>query len=122
MFAFLTILLVILSLFIIMIVLVQNPKGNAMTSGFAGAASNIIGVQKTGDVLEKATWGTMALLMFIAFVTAFFIPRTKEGEVLRSRTEQQMSAPMAPVAPVAPQGITPISPDGQAAPQPGAAE
>lgn len=115
MFAFLTILVVIISLFVILIVLIQNPKGNAMTSGFAGAASNIIGVQKTGDVLEKATWGSMGLLLFIAFVTVFFMPKAKEGVQQKSKTEQLMTAPSAPVAP---QGIAPMTPSGeQGAPQ-----
>jgi preprotein translocase subunit SecG len=115
MFAFLTILLVIISLFVILIVLIQNPKGNAMTSGFAGAASNIIGVQKTGDVLEKATWGSMGLLLFIAFVTVFFMPKAKEGVQQKSKTEQLMTVPSAPVAP---QGIAPMTPSGeQGAPQ-----
>ena len=97
MFEVLTVLLVIVSLFIILIVLLQSPKGSGtMGTAFGGAASNLIGVQKTGDVLERSTWGAAILLLFLAFSTAFFLP--KEGtQTTKTRIEQ--SAPSAPAAP-----------------------
>ncbi len=42
-------------------VLIQNPKGGGLVSG--GASSNMFGVQRTGDVLEKGTWVLMTLLV-----------------------------------------------------------
>ncbi|WP_437920558.1 preprotein translocase subunit SecG [Sphingobacterium sp. LRF_L2] len=61
---FLIILIVLTSLLLALIVLVQNPKGGGLSSGFAGS-SNLMGVQRTGDFLEKGTWGlAIALMVF----------------------------------------------------------
>lgn len=46
-------------LLLILIVLVQNPKGGGLSSTFAGS-NQILGVKKTNDFLEKATW-TLAI-------------------------------------------------------------
>lgn len=108
MFSVLTILLVVVSLFIILVVLLQSPKGSGtMGSTFGSAASNIIGVQKTGDVMEKSTWGAAVLLLVLAFTTSFFLPK-KGGESSKTRVEQSAPAQSAP-APSAP--ATPLSPN-----------
>ena len=39
--------------------MVQNPKGGGLSSTFAGS-NQILGVKKTNDFLEKATW-TLAI-------------------------------------------------------------
>lgn len=38
------------------VVLIQNPKGGGLATGFTGV-SQIGGVKRTTDFLEKATWG-----------------------------------------------------------------
>ncbi len=61
---FLIILIVLTSVLLALIVLIQNPKGGGLSSGFAGS-SNLMGVQRTGDFLEKGTWGlAIALMVF----------------------------------------------------------
>jgi preprotein translocase subunit SecG len=47
-------------------VLAQNPKGGGLSSQFgAGGAANLMGVKRTGDLLEKMTWGcAIALVVF----------------------------------------------------------
>lgn len=75
MYILLTVLLILVSLFILAIVLVQNPKGGgAMGSAFGGAASNIIGVQKAENTLEKLTWGGAILLLIFSVTSTFFLP------------------------------------------------
>ncbi len=55
---FVLILILIFALLLILVVLAQNPKGGGLSSQFGGSgASNIIGVKKTNDLLEKLTWG-----------------------------------------------------------------
>lgn len=46
-----------------MVILVQNPKGGGLATGFQGAAQ-IGGVQKTANFLEKATW-YLAIALFV---------------------------------------------------------
>jgi len=47
------------------IVLIQNPKGGGLSSNFS-SSSQLLGVQKTGDILEKGTWFLAILLMVLA--------------------------------------------------------
>ncbi|NQD72079.1 preprotein translocase subunit SecG [Sphingobacterium shayense] len=61
---FLIVLIVLASALLGLIVLIQNPKGGGLSSGFSGS-SNLMGVQRTGDFLEKGTWGlAIALMVF----------------------------------------------------------
>lgn len=60
----LIVLIVLTSVILGFFVLIQNPKGGGLSSGFAGG-SNLMGVQRTGDFLEKGTWtGAIALIVF----------------------------------------------------------
>lgn len=60
---FLIVLIVIVSLLMALVILVQNPKGGGLATGFQGVAQ-IGGVQKTADFLEKATW-YLAIALFV---------------------------------------------------------
>jgi preprotein translocase subunit SecG len=61
---FLIILLIIICVALGLFVLVQNPKGGGLATG--GAGSNMFGVQRTGDVLEKGTWVLLTLVVVIS--------------------------------------------------------
>ena len=63
MLTFIIILIVIVSVLLGLIVLVQNPKGGGLATGFQGA-SQIGGVKKTTDFLEKTTW-VLAVCLFV---------------------------------------------------------
>jgi preprotein translocase subunit SecG len=58
---FLVILLIIFCIALALFVLIQNPKGGGLATG--GAGSNMFGVQRTGDVLEKGTWVLLTLIV-----------------------------------------------------------
>lgn len=60
---FLIILLIIICVALGLFVLIQNPKGGGLATG--GAGSNMFGVQRTGDVLEKGTWVLLTLIVVI---------------------------------------------------------
>ncbi|PWK76496.1 preprotein translocase subunit SecG [Mucilaginibacter oryzae] len=47
-----------------LIVLIQNPKGGGLASNFS-SSSQLMGVQKTGDFLEKGTWALAIALMVL---------------------------------------------------------
>ncbi|MEG1643897.1 MAG: preprotein translocase subunit SecG [Bacteroidales bacterium] len=71
---FITILIVLASIFLILIVLVQNSKGGGLASGFA-STNQIMGVRKTTDFLEKATWGLAFTIVVLSIISAAFISR-----------------------------------------------
>ncbi|MBC8054834.1 MAG: preprotein translocase subunit SecG [Sphingobacteriaceae bacterium] len=64
MFITLVILAIIICILLALIILIQNPKGGGLSSGFAGS-NNVMGVQRTGDFLEKGTWVLIVSLMVI---------------------------------------------------------
>ncbi len=59
----LSILIILTCTILILAVLVQNPKGGGLASGFS-SGSQVMGVRRTADFLEKATW-TLAVLLFV---------------------------------------------------------
>jgi len=61
---FLIILLIIICVALGLFVLIQNPKGGGLATG--GSGSNMFGVQRTGDVLEKGTWILLTLVVIIS--------------------------------------------------------
>ncbi len=73
------ILIVILAVLLVLVVLVQNPKGG-LGSAFGGSgASQLMGVKKTGDILEKLTWGfAIAIIVLSLAANSFLKPMGME--------------------------------------------
>jgi preprotein translocase subunit SecG len=60
-----SVLIFLVCLLLILVVLVQNPKGGGLASGFSGS-NQMMGVRRTTDFLEKATWSMAALLLVLS--------------------------------------------------------
>lgn len=60
--SFITVLIIIVGLLLGLVVLIQNPKGGGLASGFSGA-NQFGGVQRTNDFLDKSTW-TLVIALF----------------------------------------------------------
>lgn len=88
MYVFISILILIASLLLIGIVLVQNSKGGGLASGFS-SSNQIMGVRKTTDFLEKATWGLAGFVIVFSIVATAFIPRA--GHEKQSEIKQQVN-------------------------------
>ena len=58
---------------LILIVLVQNPKGGGLSSSFS-SSNQYMGVKRTADFVEKATWGFAAALLVLS-ILATIVPR-----------------------------------------------
>ena len=69
-------LIVLVSVLMCLIVLIQNSKGGGLAAGFA-SSNQIMGVRKTTDFLEKATWTLAGLMVVISILAAYSLP-TKE--------------------------------------------
>ena len=82
------VLIFIVCILLVLIVLVQNSKGGGLASNFQ-ASTQIMGVKKTADFLEKATWGLAAALLFLSILGSAFIPRNETG-VDRSMVQDQI--------------------------------
>jgi preprotein translocase subunit SecG len=67
-------LIIIAALLLILVVLAQNPKGGGLSSQFGGSASSqIMGVKRTSDLLEKLTWGLAIFILAFSLGINFFI-------------------------------------------------
>lgn len=60
--SFITVLIIIVGILLGLVVLIQNPKGGGLASGFSGA-NQFGGVQRTNDFLDKSTW-TLVIVLF----------------------------------------------------------
>jgi len=59
--------------------MIQNPKGGGLSSAFGGG-NQIMGARKTSDFLEKTTWTLAIILVSLALLSNFAIPRTGKAE------------------------------------------
>jgi preprotein translocase subunit SecG len=73
MFTVVIILIIIVSLLLMLVVLAQNSKGGVGSQFGGSAASQVMGVKKTSDFLEKLTWGLAIVLMILTVSTKFMI-------------------------------------------------
>ncbi len=73
MYSVITSLIIIISIFLIITVLMQNAKGGGLAQNFAGQ-QQLLGVRKTTDFLEKATWTLAATIVLLSFVSVALIP------------------------------------------------
>lgn len=83
------------SILLVLVVLAQNSKGGGLSSQFGGStASNLIGVKKTGDLLEKLTWGLAITVMTLALATNLTTPNAGAGsDDLLDRAKDQIDVP-----------------------------
>ncbi|MCU0420589.1 MAG: preprotein translocase subunit SecG [Cyclobacteriaceae bacterium] len=85
------------SILLVLVVLAQNSKGGGLTSQFGGSgASNLIGVKKTGDLLERLTWGFAVAVMVLSLSTSLVGKSTTASpasEIIENAQGQQTTAP-----------------------------
>ncbi len=73
MYTLISVLIIAVCIFLTLIVLVQNSKGGGLAANFS-ASNQIMGVRKTADFLEKATWTLAGSLVLLCLVAALIIP------------------------------------------------
>jgi len=92
---FLMVLVIIASVLLIFVVLVQNPKGGGLNSNFS-SQNQVMGVRRTADVLEKATWILAIAIVLFSFLGAFSAPKAETNEPNeKQKTEQKADQPAA---------------------------
>lgn len=74
MITFLTILIALVCVLLMLVVLIQNPKGGGVDSTFGGAGANqMFGAAKSTDLIEKITWGLAIVLFALCIITAIMV-------------------------------------------------
>src|SRR5258708_29280905 len=97
MYLLLVIIAIIVCVLLGMIVLIQNRKGGGLTSNFS-SSSQLMGVQKTGDFLEKGTWILAISLMVLSLAINISVKggSVKNDSPVSSSTVEKASKPTAP--------------------------
>jgi preprotein translocase subunit SecG len=79
----LIILAMVASVLLVLVVLAQNAKGGGLSSQFGGSgASNLIGVKKTGDILERLTWAFAIAIMAFSLGANLLDSSTGSDDIL----------------------------------------
>ena len=97
--AIITVLIIIVCILLILIVLVQNSKGGGLSSSFS-SSNQIMGVRKTSDFLEKATWGLAGALLVLCLLST---PSGSTAGAPEESTAESVTKKKAAEAPVLPQ-------------------
>ena len=98
-FTILAVLVRIASVFVTLIVLLQNGKGGGLASNFV-AGNQTFGVRQTADILEKITWGLVAFIFVVSIVTTFTLNTGSREVDYTEKMETEAPAPEFPSAPV----------------------
>ena len=93
MYVFISALILLVCGLLILVVLVQNSKGGGLASNFQ-SSNQVMGVRRTADFLEKATWTLAITLVVLSVLSTKVVPhRTveKEDTMLKEQLEQNES-------------------------------
>ncbi len=87
-----SVLIILVCVFLILLVLVQNSKGGGLAANFS-SSNQIMGVRKTTDFLEKATWTLSISLLALSLFASASIPRVGDQQ---SRIQEQIDRAVDP--------------------------
>jgi len=127
MYLVLVILILLVCFLLALVVLAQNPKGGGLSNQFgAGGAANLMGVKRTGDLLEKLTWGFAIGVIVLTLGTHMITggssaPARSVNQQAAQRSTSTVPTPPVPTPPGAPAPGAPASQQPAApatAPQP----
>jgi preprotein translocase subunit SecG len=91
----LSVLITIVCLLLIGVVLIQNSKGGGLSSSF-GQGNQVMGVRKTTDFLEKATWGLAIGLLVLCLASAATIGGGNTEGTSESALKDQINSVQLP--------------------------
>jgi len=104
MYVLISVLVILVCIFLILIVLVQNSKGGGLAANFS-SQNQMMGVRRTADFLEKATWTLAVALLFLCLLASATIQRNRGGEqrsIIEDQIENAINPEEAPVFPTTP--------------------
>ncbi len=88
MYIVLIILTLICAVLLICVVLVQKSKGGGLSSTFAGS-NQIMGVRRTNNFIEKATWTLAVVILFLSIFSSIVTPDLPGAKYNVNQQKQQ---------------------------------
>src|SRR5256885_7908069 len=111
MYTLITILIIIACILLMIVVLIQNPKGGGLGQTFGGISNQFLGVQRTTDFLEKSTWVLIGAVAVLSMSTLFFVSKPSANQPVEKsalegvdlgapqQQQQQQNNNATPIAP-----------------------
>jgi preprotein translocase subunit SecG len=97
-FSIFLVLITIVCFLLIVVIMVQNPKGGGLSSTLGGS-TQMGGVQKTTDFLDKSTWTLATVLIALILLSSLSFTGTLSDTDSKIIDNTQTAAPIAPVVP-----------------------
>ena len=92
------VLVILASILMCGIVLIQESKGGGLASSFS-SSNQIMGVKKTTDFLEKATWTLAIAMVVLSVVSAGFVEMSSNvKEIIELQAPTQQAPVQVPTA------------------------
>ena len=82
--------IIFLSFLLILVIMVQNPKGGGLSSSFGGDSQQMGGVKKTTDFLDNSTWflaGAILILILFSNITLNSGNQNSDSELLNNSSD-----------------------------------
>jgi preprotein translocase subunit SecG len=95
MFTFLISVIVVLAVLLVLVILAQDSKGG-VGAAFGGGASQIMGVTKTGNILEKATWVLSIAILVLSLSSSAFYATSEADQISSPNIESARKQVLTP--------------------------
>jgi preprotein translocase subunit SecG len=109
-FSIFLVLITIVCFLLIIVIMVQNPKGGGLSSTF-GSSQMLGGVQKTTDFLDKSTWTLGGLLILLVLLSSLSFSGDLNDNKLKTIDEAETVAPKKETTAPATPAKTPATPE-----------
>jgi preprotein translocase subunit SecG len=73
-------------------VLVQKPKGGGLSGTFGSLGTQVMGVKQSGDIMEKGTWYTMAIIAVLCIGTVFTLGLVSPEKAAKEQQQAEQKA------------------------------
>ncbi len=102
-FSIFLVLITIVCFLLVVVIMVQNPKGGGLSSSIGGSQM-LGGVQKTTDFLDKSTWTLATILIALILLSSlsFTGSLSDTDSKIIEKTEAPATTPTTPAAPATP--------------------
>jgi preprotein translocase subunit SecG len=95
MFTLLISIIIVLAILLVLVILAQDSKGG-VGAAFGGSASQVMGVTKTGNILEKATWVLSIVILLLSLTSAAFYSKESTGDFSSPNVESARKQILTP--------------------------
>jgi preprotein translocase subunit SecG len=107
-FSIFLVLITIVAFLLIVVIMVQNPKGGGLSSTIGGSQM-LGGVQKTTDFLDKSTWTLATILIALILLSSLSFTGSLSDNDLKTIDKTETATPTTP-KPATPAATIPVAP------------